>query len=129
MAAPAVGATAKPPVASSSGAPATLEGAPIPLVELRNQGKCVNDIPSIEAFASNAGGAHDRFLLAGRAELLEILQAARGRKALVLDTALRGLLGYIVPEVGKSDRVKENRSTPRRLLLCLVVRTREEERH
>ena len=35
----------------------------------------------------------------GRAELLKVLEAAPGRKALVLDTALRGLLGHIVPEV------------------------------
>ena len=61
-----------PPSSALRAAPATLEGAPLPLSELRTQ---------------------------GRKELTELLQNARGRKALVLDTALRGLLAYIVPEV------------------------------
>ena len=35
----------------------------------------------------------------GRNELVDILQGSRGRKALVLDTALGGLLVHIIPEV------------------------------
>ncbi len=58
-------------VQQARAAPATLEGSSIPLATLRAK---------------------------GRHEMLELLQAARGRKALVLDSALRGLLAYIVPE-------------------------------
>lgn len=96
-------AAAKPPASSS--APATLEGAPIPLTELRNQGKQKQDFIYCTCTCGRSSHTYHHGRRpqtpneAGRAELLEILQAARGRKALVLDTALRGLLGHIVPEV------------------------------
>jgi len=67
---PVLGA-APPNTAIARTAPSTLEDSAIPLSKLRSQ---------------------------GRKELLDVLQAARGRKALVLDTALRGLLAHIVPE-------------------------------
>lgn len=35
----------------------------------------------------------------GRKELVNILDSYRGRKCLVLDTALGGLLAHIIPEV------------------------------
>lgn len=108
------GAAAAPAAQHNRAAPCNLEGGALDLRRVREEGNHHEHALSQsgrkrytkmtkQAMFSRFGDISIH--RAGRKELINILETYRGRKCLVLDTALGGLLAHIIPEVGPHDAI------------------------